>query len=57
MDDDYIDAIIENRRTFCDLCLKKASNNCEHPKNGYCKQFLLQAEKDKKEFNMHTKKK
>ena len=56
MDEDYeeyLDAIIDNRRTYCDLCNKHASDNCQHPKNGYCQQFRLQAEKDAKEFNVH----
>lgn len=54
--DDYLDAIIENRRKWCDLCNKRASDNCPHPKNGYCKAFRLQAEKDGKEFNVHLNK-
>ena len=53
--EEYLDAIIESRRTYCDLCNKHAHQECEHPKNGYCKQFRLQAEKDQKEFNMKTK--
>lgn len=51
--EDYLDAIIENSRTYCELCGKRAHKDCEHPKNGYCQQFRLQAERDKKEFNMH----
>lgn len=41
----------------CELCdhHPKDWDTCEHPKNGYCALFRLQAAKDMVEFNMKTK--
>jgi hypothetical protein len=53
--EEYLDAIISHREKHpwcevCDKCVK--FDTCDHPKNGYCALFRLQAKKDSKEFNM-----
>jgi len=40
--------------TKCQLCsYNPEGNNCEHPKNAYCKLYLAQAEQDAKNAGMH----
>jgi hypothetical protein len=57
-DEDLYDAVIDFRKNHpwcevCDKCVKFES--CDHPKNGYCSLFRIQAEKDKVSYNMHEK--
>jgi len=42
---------------WCKVCTKNVckSSTCEHPKNGYCELFRMQAAKDAKEFNMRLR--
>lgn len=54
-DDDLVGAVIAFREAHpwcevCDKCVK--FDTCDHPKNGYCALFRLQAAKDAIEFNM-----
>lgn len=54
-EDDIYSAVADYRKNHpwcevCDKCVK--FDTCEHPKNGYCALFRLQAAKDMIEFNM-----
>lgn len=53
-DEDLYSAVAQFRQDhpWCDICWKAAHDNCPHPKNGYCAQFRLIAESDRKEVNM-----
>lgn len=53
-DEDIYDAVIQFRKNhpYCNLCNKVVSDNCEHPKNGYCENFRQTAKIDAERVNM-----